>query len=76
MEKNNVEALLKRIGSNIKACRREKGSDWTQERLAEQAGINSKHLSDIEQGKYNVSIAYLCRIADALGVSYGQLLNE
>lgn len=76
MEKNNVEALLKQIGSNIKALRKQKGPGWTQEKLAELAGISSKHLSDIERGKYNVSVAYLCKIADALGVSYTQLLVD
>lgn len=76
MGKNNVEALLKQIGSNIKALRKQKGTGWTQEKLAEQAGISSKHLSDIELGKYNVSVAYLCKIADALGVSYKQLLVD
>ena len=75
MVENNVEALLKQIGSNIKTYRKQKGAGWTQEKLAEQAGINSKHLSDIERGKYNISIAYLCKIANALEVSYRQLLD-
>jgi len=76
MEENNVEALLRQIGSNIKACRKQKGPGWTQEKLAELAGISSKHLSDIERGKYNVSIAYLCKIANALEVPYKQLLVD
>ncbi len=75
MVENNVKALLKQIGLNIKTYRKQKGADWTQEKLAEQAGINSKHLSGIEQGRYNISIVYLCKIADALNVSYRQLLD-
>lgn len=76
MEKNNVEALLKQIGSNIKVLRKQKNPRWTQEDLAELAGISPKHLSDIERGKYNVSIAYLCKIANALEVPYKELLVD
>ena len=75
MKKNDTNTVLTQIGANIKAYRKQKGLDWTQEKLAEKASINSKHLSDIELGKFNVSIGYLCKIADALGISYRQLIE-
>ncbi len=61
------EQYLKRIGENIKALRIAQG--MTQERLAELANINEKHLSDIELAKQNISIDYLCKIAAALEAS-------
>lgn len=73
MKKNNTEKVLKAIGAQIKTYRKAKG--YTQDGLAEHADINTKHLSDIELGKYNVSIAYLCKIANALGVSYRELVK-
>lgn len=68
----NTESYLNKIGQNIRALRLKRG--LTQEELAENAGINYKHLSDIELGKYNVSIDYLNKIAHALVTSIETLL--
>lgn len=65
--------LLKKIGANIKALRLSK--NWTQEYLAEQADINDKEVSPIEQGERNVTIETLDKIASALGVKVDNLVS-
>lgn len=65
--------LQKKIGANIKALRLSK--NWTQEYLAEQASINDKEVSPIEQGERNVTIETLDKIAFALGVKAGDLMS-
>lgn len=67
------EQYIQQIGKNIKALRVSQG--LTQERLAELADINEKHLSDIELAKQNISIDYLCKIATALNTSVEFLLG-
>jgi len=67
------EKYLKQIGANIKMLRCSQG--LTQEQLAEMAEVNEKHLSDIELGKQNISIEYLCKISEALQTSVEFLIG-
>jgi len=63
------------IGRNIRVARKQSG--LTQELLAENADINPKHLSAVENGKSeNLSIGYIVAIAMALGVDYTDLLTQ
>ena len=48
---------------------------WTQERLAEGAGMSKGFLSDVENNKRNLSADYALKIANALGVSLDYLLR-
>jgi DNA-binding XRE family transcriptional regulator len=74
LKQTNIDEVLKSIGGRIKSHRVR--CKLTQEALAETALISPKHLSDCELGKYNVSVAYLCKIADALNLSYLDLLID
>jgi transcriptional regulator with XRE-family HTH domain len=47
----------------------------TQDQLAEKTGISKGFLSDVENGKRNVSSEYLLRIANALNASVDFLLR-
>ena len=47
----------------------------TQDQLAERTGISKGFLSDVENGKRNVSSEYLLRIANALNASVDYLLR-
>ena|SRR5271163_604588 len=47
----------------------------TQDQLAEKTGISKGFLSDVENGKRNVSSEYLLRIANALNASVDYLLR-
>ncbi|WP_051331005.1 helix-turn-helix domain-containing protein [Aneurinibacillus terranovensis] len=50
--------------------------DMTQNELAEKAEIAQAYLSEIETGKTIPSIPVLKRIAQALGVTVAELLDE
>ena len=60
-------------GDRIKAAREQR--NWTQEQLAEAAGISKGFLSDIENDKRNISSESALKIADALGISLDYLLR-
>ena len=60
-------------GDRIKAIRGQR--NWTQEELAEAAGISKSFLSDIENDKRNISSESALKIADALGISLDYLIR-
>lgn len=49
---------------------------WSQERLAEEAGLNRTYLSAVERSEQNISIDNLYRVAVGLGVESWTLLKE
>lgn len=63
----------KTLGVRIKALRKLQG--WSQERLAEQAGISTQYVSNIERGKENPTLDLLLRLAEALRVSPAELFD-
>jgi len=60
-------------GDRVKAAREQR--NWTQEQLADAAGISKGFLSDIENDKRNISSESALKIADALGISLDYLLR-
>ena len=52
-------ATIKSIGKNVTKARKNKGY---QERLANEADIDRSYVSDIENGKANISIGMLLAI--------------
>ena len=61
------------LGTVIKKHREDAG--WTQEQLAKSADIARTHLISIEQGA-SISLSTLRKVAEALGVTAWQLLQE
>jgi transcriptional regulator with XRE-family HTH domain len=61
------------VGERIKERRNELG--WTQEVLAQKAGISKSFLSDLENGKRNVGADTLLEIARALSRSLDYLME-
>lgn len=47
---------------------------WSQERLAEHAGLNRTYVGEIERGTAIASIVTVEKLAFALGVGIGELL--
>jgi transcriptional regulator with XRE-family HTH domain len=47
----------------------------TQDELSELAGMNGKHLGEVERGMINVTIQNLDKIAESLGVTLLELLD-
>jgi transcriptional regulator with XRE-family HTH domain len=65
--------VRKRLGRNLRAKREAMG--LSQEKFADEAGIHRTYISDIERGVRNPTIGVVDRIAKALGVSAGSLLD-
>ncbi|MDC1395610.1 helix-turn-helix domain-containing protein [Bacteroidia bacterium] len=63
-----------RLGVRIKQLRREKGV--SQEKLSEIAGLDRTYMTDIENGKRNVSIVVLEKLAMAFKFSLSELLKD
>lgn len=53
-----------KIGHRLSAIRRDKG--MTIRELAEKSGVNYANICKIENGRYNVGIDILTKLADAL----------
>lgn len=64
--------LLSVIAENIKKLRKQK--NYSQERLAELAGLHPTYVSHLETCKANPSIAILLMIAEQLGIGIDKLI--
>ena len=62
------------IGENIKRVRKEKGLKT--EYVAARAGISRPYFTRIENGRKNIEVYILSRIAAALGVGINDLLRD
>jgi transcriptional regulator with XRE-family HTH domain len=62
------------VGKNIRACRTRAG--LTLEQLAEKADLSWPYLSEIERGRENISLDKLVRLAQALKVKLGRLVED
>jgi transcriptional regulator with XRE-family HTH domain len=65
--------ICKLTGGNIRSLR--KAAGLSQEELAFHAGIDRAYLSQLENGKKNISLLVLGQLADALKVAPDQLLK-
>jgi transcriptional regulator with XRE-family HTH domain len=61
------DGVAKAVGRRVRTLRTAK--EWSQERLAEEAGMHRTYMWGIEQGTRNPSLRHLSRLAAALGVS-------
>jgi transcriptional regulator with XRE-family HTH domain len=62
-----------RLAGKVKALRAAKG--WSQEELADRAGMHRTYISQVERVIKTPSIVAVDRLALALGVSNGELLD-
>ena len=62
-----------RLSHNMRRLRRSK--DWSQEELAHQAGLHRTYISDLERGARNPTIEVVDKLAVALDVPVGDLLD-
>jgi transcriptional regulator with XRE-family HTH domain len=69
----NPELIPAAVARNLVALRAQRGLSLDQ--LARQAGVSKGMLVQIEQARTNPSIATLCRIANALGISIARLVE-
>lgn len=69
----NEERAVDIVSHNVRQFRHDKG--WTQEQLANAAGIDRSYLGHLESSGRNISIKKLFALADALGVDPRELLD-
>ncbi len=61
------------VGERIKDLRQKAG--FTQNRLAEWAGVSQTHLRRVELGMADITVSHLHLICDALGISLKDFFN-
>ena len=69
-----TDAVAKALGQRIRELRTSRG--WSQERLADEAGMHRTYMWGIEQGARNPSLRHLARLSAALGVPLQSLFEE
>jgi transcriptional regulator with XRE-family HTH domain len=62
------------LARKIRRLRRER--ELSQEALAASAGMHPKHLSEIERGNKDPRATTVARLAEALGVTVGELYDQ
>src|SRR5512134_300844 len=68
-----TEAINRHLGGRVKNLRTERG--WSLEALASASGVSRSMLSQIEREQANPTLAVTLRIAQAFGMSLGDLLE-
>ena len=66
--------IHEKFGFAVATLRKERG--YSQERFALEANIARKYMSDIENGKRNVSLDVIKRIADKLDIHISDLFQK
>ena len=67
-------SLQEDLGRTISRLRKEKG--YSQEAFANEAGIDRRYMSDIENGKRNISVDILERVCNKLGIKISEFFIE
>lgn len=62
-----------RLAANVKRLRKERG--WSQEALADEAGLDRTYVSGIERVVRNPTVTVIERVALALECRFGDLLD-
>jgi len=70
MSKGNVAIVRQMIASQIQRSAR------TNVELADEMGVAPPRLSDLRNKKGNPTLATLCQLAETLGISVSELVDE
>ena len=62
------------VGKRIVALRESCG--FTQNGLAERAGVSQTHLRRVELGQADITVGHLQLLCDAMSISIGEFFNE
>lgn len=66
-------SLLRALGARVRELRKERG--YSQEKLAELAGVHENHVRRIEGGTANPSYLVLVKLSSALAADPAQLFT-
>ena len=67
-------SIAKQIGDRLRSYRNQKG--WSQEELAEQAGLPPTYIGQLERGEKNATLDSISKVALALNISLSQLFES
>ena len=68
-----MSTLVRHFGATVRELRETQG--WTQEQLAEHAGLNRSYVGEIERGTCIASIVTVDKLAQAFAVPMARLLS-
>ena len=66
--------VRRRVGANLKRLREARG--WSQEAMADQAGLHRTYVSGVERGVRNPTVTVLNKLAIALEAPLAELVRE
>lgn len=67
-------AQLTFLGKRIRERRKLRG--WSQEQLADCAGVDRSYVGGIERGERNITFTMLCQLAKALEITVADLVTD
>ena len=67
-------SVKSRFGSRLRQLRDERG--YSQEELAERAGLHRNYVRGVERGERNVALENIVKLAKALSVTPGDLFSD
>ena len=73
MTDQELTALKKKFGKNLKKLREAKGMSLLQ--VSYNCTIDESHISKIEQGKFNISLGTIVELSKGLEISASRLLE-
>lgn len=73
-DKLDAEALLTVLGNRVRALRQHRGV--TRRSLAQRSRVSERYLAQLEQGRGNISVVLLSRVARALDTDLDELLRN
>ena len=68
-----MSQITQTVGVRLRSFRLQRG--YSQERLAELAGLHPTYIGQIERGEKNLTLESLCKVTQALSISMSQLLE-
>ena len=67
-------SIAKQIGERLRSYRNQNG--WSQEELAERAGLHPTYIGQLERGEKNATLDSISKVAVALNISLSQLFEN
>lgn len=72
-DKSMTKSTAQKFGENMKKIRLEK--DMSQGDICRELGLDRAYISNVENGKQNLTLSTMDKVAKVLGVSVEQLLK-
>jgi transcriptional regulator with XRE-family HTH domain len=69
-----TRSVKSRFGTRLRNLRNERG--YSQEELAERAGLHRNYVGGVERGERNVALENIVKLAKALSVKPGELFAD